>query len=76
MLLKLFKYKLEGLMNDNFLIGKKLPNFNLKTSKRDTLTALDLMGNRNIIFIYPKLLLKTTIALLICSCHISGVKKK
>ena len=41
-------------MNDDFLVGKKLPNFNLKTSKRDTLTALDLMGNRNIIFIYPK----------------------
>ena len=41
-------------MNDNFLIGKKLPNFNLKTSKRDTLTASNLMGNRNIIFIYPK----------------------
>ena len=37
-------------MNDNFLVGKKLPNFNLKTSKRDTLTA----SNLNIIFIYPK----------------------
>ena len=41
-------------MNDNFLVGKKLPNFNLKTTKRDTLTASNLMGNRNIIFIYPK----------------------
>ena len=41
-------------MNDNFLVGKKLPDFNLKTSKRDTLTASNLMGNRNIIFIYPK----------------------
>ena len=41
-------------MNDNFLVGKKLPNFKLKTSKRDTLTASNLMGNRNIIFIYPK----------------------
>ena len=41
-------------MNDNFFVGKKLPNFNLKTSKRDTLTASNLMGNRNIIFVYPK----------------------
>ena len=41
-------------MYDNFLVGNKLPNFNLKTSKRDTLTASNLMGNKNIIFIYPK----------------------
>ena len=41
-------------MNDTFLVGKKLPNFNLKTTKRDTLTDSDLIGNRNIIFIYPK----------------------
>ena len=41
-------------MNDNFLVGRKLPNFNLKTTKRDTLTDTNLIGNRNIIFIYPK----------------------
>ena len=41
-------------MNDTFLVGRKLPNFNLKTTKRDTLTDSDLIGNRNIIFIYPK----------------------
>ena len=41
-------------MNDNFIVGRKLPNFNLKTTKRDTLTDTNLIGNRNIIFIYPK----------------------
>jgi len=41
-------------MNENFLVGKKLPNFNLKTTKRDTLSDTNLIGNRNIIFIYPK----------------------
>ena len=41
-------------MNDNFIVGRKLPNFNLKTTKRDTLTDTSLIGNRNIIFIYPK----------------------
>ena len=41
-------------MNDNFIVGRKLPNFNLKTTKRDTLTDTNLIGNKNIIFIYPK----------------------
>ena len=41
-------------MNDNFLVGRKLPNFNLKTTKRDSLTDSKLIGNRSIIFIYPK----------------------
>ena len=41
-------------MNDIFLVGRKLPNFKLKTTKRDILTDSDLIGNRNIIFIYPK----------------------
>ena len=41
-------------MNENFLVGKKLPNFNLKTTKRDTLSDSNLIGNRSIIFIYPK----------------------
>ena len=41
-------------MNENFLVGKKLPNFNLKTTKRDTLSDANLIGNRSIIFIYPK----------------------
>ena len=48
----------EVLMNDTFLVGRKLPNFNLKTTKRDTLTDSDLIGNRNIIFIYPKMILQ------------------
>ena len=41
-------------MKDNFLVGRKLPSFNLKTTKRDSLTDSKLIGNRNIIFIYPK----------------------
>ena len=41
-------------MSDNFLVGKKLPNFNLNTTKRNNLTDKYLIGNRNIIFIYPK----------------------
>ena len=41
-------------MNDTFLVGRKLPSFNLKTTKRDSLTDSKLIGNRNIIFIYPK----------------------
>ena len=41
-------------MSDNFLVGRKLPNFNLKTTKRDILTDSNLIGNRTIIFIYPK----------------------
>ena len=39
-------------MKDNFLVGRKLPSFNLKTTKRDSLTDSKLIGNRNIIFIY------------------------
>ena len=41
-------------MNDNLLVGRKIPNFNLRTTKRDNLTDSNLIGYRNIIFIYPK----------------------
>ena len=41
-------------MNDKFLVGKKLPNFNLKTTKRNTLSDTNLIGNTNIIFVYPR----------------------
>ena len=41
-------------MTDNFLVGRKLPKFNLKTTKRDTLSDRNLIGKRTIIFIYPK----------------------
>ena len=50
----MFNYKLWGTYEWQFLVGRKLPNFNLKTTKRDTLTDSNLIGNRNIIFIYPK----------------------
>ena len=41
-------------MNDNCLVGRKLPNFNLKTTKRGTFSDRHLLGKRNVIFIYPK----------------------
>ena len=41
-------------MTDDILIGKELPNFNLKTTKRDKLNNTDLKGSKKIIFIYPK----------------------
>ena len=41
-------------MTDDFLVGKELPNFTLKTTKRDKLNNIDLKGIKKIIFIYPK----------------------
>ena len=41
-------------MTDDFLVGKELPNFTLKTTKRDKLNNIDLKGSKKIIFIYPK----------------------
>ena len=41
-------------MTDDVLVGKELPNFTLKTTKRDKLNNTDLKGNKKIIFIYPK----------------------
>ena len=41
-------------MTDDDLVGKKLPNFTLKTNKRDNLTNTDLKGSKKVIFIYPK----------------------
>ncbi len=41
-------------MTDDDLVGKKLPNFTLKTTKRDNLTNTDLKGSKKVIFIYPK----------------------
>ena len=41
-------------MTDDVLVGKELPNFTLKTTKRDKLNNTDLKGNKKLIFIYPK----------------------
>ena len=41
-------------MTDDVLLGKELPNFTLKTTKRDKLNNTDLKGSKKIIFIYPK----------------------
>ena len=41
-------------MTDDVLVGKELPNFTLKTTKRDKLNNTDLKGSKKIIFIYPK----------------------
>ena len=41
-------------MTDDVLVGKELPNFTLKTTKRDKLNNVDLKGSKKIIFIYPK----------------------
>ena len=55
MLLNLINYKItEEIMNDDLLIGKPLPNFELQTSNNNLLKATDLKGKLKIIFIYPK----------------------
>ena len=41
-------------MTNDVLVGKELPNFTLKTTKRDKLNNTDLKGSKKIIFIYPK----------------------
>ncbi len=41
-------------MNNDLLIGKPLPNFELQTSNNNLLKANDLKGKLKLIFIYPK----------------------
>ena len=41
-------------MNNDLLIGKPLPNFELQTSNNKLLKAIDLRGKLKLIFIYPK----------------------
>ena len=41
-------------MNNDLLIGKPLPNFELQTSNNNLLKAIDLKGKLKLIFIYPK----------------------
>ena len=55
MLLNLINYKIaEEIMNNDLLIGKPLPNFELQTSNNKLLKAVDLKGKLKLIFIYPK----------------------
>ena len=55
MLLNLINYKIaEEIMNNDLLIGKPLPNFELQTSNNKLLKAIDLKGRLKLIFIYPK----------------------
>ena len=55
MLLNLINYKITGeIMNNDLLIGKPLPNFELQTSNNKLLKAIDLRGKLKLIFIYPK----------------------
>ena len=55
MLLNLINYKIkEEIMNNDLLIGKPLPNFELQTSNNNLLKDTDLKGKLKIIFIYPK----------------------
>ena len=55
MLLNLINYKITGeIMNNDLLIGKPLPNFELQTSNNNLLKAIDLKGKLKLIFIYPK----------------------
>ena len=55
MLLNLINYKItEEIMNNDLLIGKPLPNFELQTSNNNLLKAIDLKGKLKLIFIYPK----------------------
>ncbi len=55
MLLNLINYKITGeIMNNDLLIGKPLPNFELQTSNNKLLKAIDLKGKLKLIFIYPK----------------------
>ena len=41
-------------MNNDLLLGKPLPNFELQTSNNNLLKATDLKGKLKLIFIYPK----------------------
>ena len=55
MLLNLINYKItEEIMNNDLLVGKPLPNFELQTSNNNLLKATDLKGKLKLIFIYPK----------------------
>ena len=55
MLLNFINYKIaEEIMNNDLLIGKPLPNFELQTSNNNLLKAIDLKGKLKLIFIYPK----------------------
>ena len=55
MLLNLINCKIaEEIMNNDLLIGKPLPNFELQTSNNKLLKAIDLRGKLKLIFIYPK----------------------
>ena len=55
MLLNLINYKMpEEIMNDDLLVGKPLPNFELQTSNNNFLKSTDLKGKLKLIFIYPK----------------------
>ena len=55
MLLNFINYKIaEETMNNDLLIGKPLPNFELQTSNNKLLKAIDLKGKLKLIFIYPK----------------------
>ena len=55
MLLNFINYKITGeIMNNDLLIGKPLPNFELQTSNNNLLKGTDLKGKFKIIFIYPK----------------------
>ena len=55
MLLNLINYKIsEEIMNNDLLVGKPLPNFELQTSNNNLLKNNDLEGKLKLIFIYPK----------------------
>ena len=55
MLLNLINYKIiEETMNNDLLIGKPLPHFELQTSNNIILKDTDLNGKLKLIFIYPK----------------------
>jgi len=55
MLLNLINYKItEEIMNNDLLLGKPLPNFELQTSNNNLLKDTDLKGKLKLIFIYPK----------------------
>ena len=55
MLINFINYKIaEETMNNDLLIGKPLPNFELQTSNNKLLKAIDLKGKLKLIFIYPK----------------------
>ena len=55
MLFNLINYKIiEETMNNDLLIGKPLPHFELQTSNNIILKDTDLNGKLKLIFIYPK----------------------